>query len=100
MGDDALAPQPYLSAKAKSRMLWLKIHRWLGLALLIPMALLGFTGSMQVWPEEAEALLNPQREVAATADPAVITPALIRRRYSGLPARSAAKCGSILPAPR
>lgn len=58
-------------------MWWLKIHRWLGLATLIPMAILGVTGSAQVWPEETEALLNSQREVAATADPAQISQAHI-----------------------
>ncbi len=63
---------PYVSPRAQARQLWLKIHRWLGLALMIPMALLGFTGSMQVWPEETAAFINPQREVAATADPATI----------------------------
>lgn len=64
---------PYLSPRARRRQLWLKIHRWLGIVLLIPMALLGVSGSLQVWPEETEALLNPGREVAATADPATIT---------------------------
>jgi len=37
------------------------------------MAVLGVTGSAQVWPEATEALLNPQREVAASADPAAFT---------------------------
>lgn len=69
----ALASKPYLSARARRRQLWLQIHRWLGIVLLIPMAVLGLTGSAQVWPEETEALLNPQREVAASADPATIT---------------------------
>lgn len=66
---------PYLSPRARRRQLWLKIHRWLGIALLVPMALLGFSGSLQVWPEETEALLNPERAVAATADPASLTEA-------------------------
>ncbi|MCX7865432.1 MAG: PepSY domain-containing protein, partial [Novosphingobium sp.] len=69
------ADQPYLSRKARQRMLWLAVHRWLGIILLIPMAVLGVTGSAQVWPEETERLLNPQREVAASADPAAITDA-------------------------
>lgn len=64
---------PYISPRARRRQVWLKVHRWLGIALLIPMALLGFSGSLQVWPEETEALLNPEREVAATADPAALT---------------------------
>ena len=65
--------KPYISPRARARMLWLKVHRWLGIATLIPMAILGVTGSAQVWPEETEALLNPQREVAATADPSEVT---------------------------
>ncbi len=65
--------QPYFSPRAKRRQLWLTIHRWLGIVLLIPMAVLGVSGSVQVWPEQTEALLNPQREVAASADPASIT---------------------------
>ncbi|TIX51733.1 PepSY-associated TM helix domain-containing protein [Alteraurantiacibacter aquimixticola] len=69
----AMTAKPYLSKQAKRRQLWLAVHRWLGIILLIPMAVLGVTGSAQVWPEETEALLNPQREVAATADPAAIS---------------------------
>lgn len=76
--------QPYLSARAKARQLWLKIHRWLGLALLIPMAVLGVTGSAQVWPEATEALLNPEREVAATADPAALNAAHIAAARTAL----------------
>ncbi len=65
--------QPYMSPRAKRQKLWLDVHRWLGIILLIPMAVLGVTGSAQVWPEETEALLNPSREVAASADPAALT---------------------------
>lgn len=68
----AAKPQPYLSPAAKRRQTWLWVHRWLGIILLVPMAVLGVTGSAQVWPEETEALLNPQREVAATTDPSTI----------------------------
>ena len=64
---------PYLSPRARRRQVWLKIHRWLGIVLLIPMALLGFSGSLQVWPEQTEALFNPERAVAASADPAALT---------------------------
>ncbi len=68
-----LSTAPYLSPRARGRQLWLTIHRWLGIVLLIPMALLGFSGSLQVWPEETEALLNRERAVSATADPAALT---------------------------
>ena len=78
------AAQPYLSPRARRRQLWLKIHRWLGILLLIPMALLGVSGSVQVWPEETEALMNPEREVAATADPAAISEAHIAAARTAL----------------
>lgn len=67
------AARPYLSPKARRRQLWLQIHRWIGIILLVPMAVLGVTGSAQVWPEETEALFTGNREVAATADPAGIS---------------------------
>lgn len=69
--------KPYISPRAKARMLWVTIHRWMGIVLLVPMAVLGLTGSAQVWPEETEALLNPAREVSASADPSAITQAHI-----------------------
>ena len=69
--------QPYLSRRARRQQLWLSVHRWLGIVLLVPMAVLGLTGSAQVWPEATEALLNPAREVSASADPAALTPAHI-----------------------
>lgn len=65
----AAGRRPYLSPRARRRMWWLTVHRWLGLALLVPMAVLGLTGSALVWPEQTDALVNPQRQVAATADP-------------------------------
>lgn len=80
----AVGGQPYLSPQARRRALWLSIHRWLGIVLLIPMAVLGVSGSVQVWPEQTEALLNPQREVAASADPATITQAHITAASAAL----------------
>jgi len=72
MTDGTGGVQPYLSPKARARKWWLFIHRWMGLALLVPMALLGLTGSALVWPDQTELLLNPQRAVSAEADPAAI----------------------------
>lgn len=79
-----MSAAPYLSPRARRRQLWLQIHRWLGIVLLIPMALLGFSGSLQVWPEETEALLNRERAVAATADPAALTAAHVTAARTGL----------------
>ncbi len=75
--------RPFLSARARRQKLWLDVHRWLGIILLIPMAVLGVTGSAQVWPEETEALLNPAREVAASADPAALTVAHVAAARAG-----------------
>lgn len=80
----AVGGQPYLSPRARRRALWLAVHRWLGIVLLIPMAVLGVSGSVQVWPEQTEALLNPQRQVAASADPATITQAHISAASTAL----------------
>lgn len=83
-GTSGLSAAPYLSPRARRRQLWLTIHRWLGIVLLIPMALLGFSGSLQVWPEETEALMNRERAVAATADPALLTAAHVSAARTGL----------------
>ncbi len=76
--------RPYISPKAKARQVWLFVHRWLGIALLIPMALLGVTGSVLVWPEDTELFLNPQRAVAAEADPALIEARHVDSAIAGL----------------
>ncbi|MCC7394195.1 MAG: PepSY domain-containing protein [Sphingomonadaceae bacterium] len=76
--------KPYMSPKARVRFWWLFVHRWLGLALLVPMAMLGVTGSALVWPDKTELLLNPQRAVAAHADPARIEARHIATARAGL----------------
>lgn len=66
--------KPFLSKKARRRALWLSVHKWIGILLLIPMAALGFTGSALVWPAKTELLVYPHRAPAsAEADPAKIT---------------------------
>lgn len=76
--------KPFMSPKARVRLWWLFVHRWLGLALLVPMAMLGVTGSVLVWPAATEIWLNPQRAVAADADPARIEARHIAAARAGL----------------
>ena len=49
-------------AKLKgARALWFQIHKWLGLALVIVLIPLSLTGSMLVWPDWTDSLVNPGR---------------------------------------
>lgn len=42
-----------------SRRFLFRLHRWLGLALAVPLGLLALTGALLAWEEEIDALLNP-----------------------------------------
>lgn len=66
------AHKPFKSPKAKTRALWLAIHKWIGLILLVPMAALGFTGAALVWPSATETLVYPERALPSAA-PSTIT---------------------------
>lgn len=43
------------------RSLWFQIHKWLGLALLAVMIPLGVSGSLLVWHDWTDSVVNPQR---------------------------------------
>jgi uncharacterized iron-regulated membrane protein len=47
------------AAKPRARAVWLRIHRWLGLVLGAGMALMGLTGSINVFTRELDAALHP-----------------------------------------
>ena len=66
------ASRAFLGAKATTRLLWIKIHRWLGLATLIVMLALGVTGSLLVWPDYFDAFVNPARH-PSTSTMALLT---------------------------
>ena len=81
------APQqkkPYLSPKARTRLLWLKIHRWFGLATLVIMFALGITGSLLVWPDYFDSLINPARYSNASTQDFVLDEAFILKAEKAL----------------
>jgi len=43
------------------RSLWFQVHKWLGLALLAVLIPLGLSGSLLVWHDWTDSLVNPQR---------------------------------------
>ena len=52
--------------KAALRRLWFKVHKWLGLALAVPVLLIFLSGSLLVWKDNLDALMHPRR-IAAVA---------------------------------
>jgi len=76
---------PMLSRKARVRLFWLKLHRWIGLALLVVMAAFGITGSVLVWPDTFDAMVNPGRYTPADASGFVPTEAFLEKARAALP---------------
>jgi uncharacterized iron-regulated membrane protein len=50
-----------MSVLARLRRFWLDVHLWIGVGLLIPFAIIGVTGSLLVWHDPLERLLEPHR---------------------------------------
>lgn len=48
------------------RAAWLSVHKWIGLALCILLAPIALAGSLLVWPDQIDALLNPPRHAAVS----------------------------------
>lgn len=78
-------PAPMLSPKARVRLFWLKLHRWMGLALLVFMFAFGFTGSVLVWPETFDSLVHPARYPAASTAQFAPTEAFLEKARAALP---------------
>lgn len=47
--------------RARFRKLWFNVHLWLGVSLFLAMIPLCLSGSYEVWHEELDRLINPQR---------------------------------------
>lgn len=77
---------PMLSRTTRVRLFWLKLHRWMGLALLVFMFAFGLTGSVLVWPETFDALVHPARHPAAATARFTPTEAFVDRARALLPA--------------
>ncbi len=61
----AVRAAPMMSARARARLLWLKLHRWVGLALLIAFLAIAVTGMALVWRNTTESIVHPDRVAAA-----------------------------------
>ena len=57
------------SASARLRRIWLNIHLWLGVGLALLLVPIGLSGSLLVWHDHVDALINPQR-YAVSSGPA------------------------------
>ena len=73
------------SNKAELRSLWLKIHKWLGLTLAVPLVLIFLSGSALVWKDAVETFLHPasQIDAAPSAHPSLYVAAATRQLTSG-----------------
>lgn len=49
--------------KAGLRKLWLQVHKWIGICLALVFAPLALSGSMLVWHDSLDAILNPERAI-------------------------------------
>lgn len=69
-----------IPTKLQLRSLWLKIHKWIGLALAAPVILIFLSGSALVWKENFDALLHPSRQIdqAPSKDPSFYAAAAAR----------------------
>jgi uncharacterized iron-regulated membrane protein len=59
-----------LKALARLRRFWLDVHLWIGVALLIPFAILGVSGSVLTFHDELERLVSPHRYEVSEGAPA------------------------------
>jgi uncharacterized iron-regulated membrane protein len=64
------------SASARLRRLWLNIHLWLGLGLALLLVPIGLSGSLLVWHDHVDALINPAR-YAVSSGPAAAPSTLL-----------------------
>lgn len=74
-------------AKASTRLFWIKIHRWLGLAALAFLFIAGMTGSVLCFDKRIDAALNADlfyRQTAGTALSPPIVAANVQRQHPEL----------------
>ncbi|PZU51242.1 MAG: hypothetical protein DI568_01185 [Sphingomonas sp.] len=57
-----------LSKRARIRLLWLRLHRWVGLALMLLLLAMGISGMALVWPDATERLFHAERFEVLAAD--------------------------------
>lgn len=78
-------PNVRIPNKLQLRSLWLKVHKWLGLTLAVPVILIFLSGSALVWKDSVDALLHPARQVdaRAAADPSFYVSAAVQQLAPG-----------------
>jgi len=74
------------NGRMRLQLFWLKIHRWIGLALLIVFTVLALTGSLLVWPDHFDRWVNPERYPTSAAITFAPPTTLIRSAQTALPA--------------
>lgn len=78
------APAP--GGRVRLQLFWLKIHRWIGLALLAVFTLLAITGSLLVWPDHFDRWVNPERYPTRASTTSAAPSTLIQSAQTALPA--------------
>lgn len=81
----AVRPAPMMSAHARARLLWLKLHRWVGLALLIAFLAVAVTGMALVWRDSTEAVVHPDRVPPSEAVARAPASAIVRAGMAAMP---------------
>jgi uncharacterized iron-regulated membrane protein len=71
-----------MSIAAGLRRLWLNVHLWLGLTLLLPVGLIGLSGAALEFQDELGRLLAPQRYAVGAEAPVAASVLLERARAS------------------
>src|SRR5262245_24008158 len=69
-----------MSVAAGLRRLWLNVHLWLGLTLLLPIGLIGLSGAALEFQDELGWLITPQRYAAGAEAPVAASILLERAR--------------------
>jgi uncharacterized iron-regulated membrane protein len=76
---------PADSSQSSTRSPWRKLHRWLGLFIGAWFALVGLSGSILVFEDEVDALLNPQLLTDKRSGPRLPPHAMIERVAEAFP---------------
>jgi len=71
------------SVNARLRRLWLNLHLWLGIGLAVLLVPISLSGSLLVWSDNVDALVNPAR-YAVTAGPSQPPSALLASAAAAL----------------
>ena len=74
-----------MPASARLRTVWWTLHRWIGLALIVLLIPISVSGSLLVWHDHLDALLNPARYAISGAQVAQPAAVYLARAADALP---------------